>query len=205
MQLLYVPRNETLIKFIAFCPGIDIALSVVSAFGFLLNYHYWVKANANDPDSVIDLKSRLPRANVRIVLFWAVTLLVCWVTNLAVWSIFVCMFVVGMGFALGNGRISGHLFFLGVAAMLREWCFGFPNLILDPKLAPPIEKVVSNNELIGRQGTVVSQLRPTGEIEIDGKELTAISEDGKIIEAEAEVSVTSIRNGRICVRRRGAS
>ena len=72
------------------------------------------------------------------------------------------MFVVGMGFALGNGQLSGHLFSLGVAAMLREWCFGFPNLILDPKLEPPIEKVDSNSELIGCQGTVVSQMRPTG-------------------------------------------
>ena len=84
--------------------------------------------------------------------------------------------------------------------MLREWCFGFPNLILAPKLEPPIEKVDSNSELIGCQGTVVSQMRPTGEIEIDGKELTAISEDGKVIEAGTKVLVTSTRMGRIRVR-----
>ena len=43
-------------------------------------------------------------------------------------------------------------------------------------------------------------MRPTGEIEIDGKELTAISEDGKVIEAGTKVLVTSTRMGRIRVR-----
>ena len=111
------------IEFIAFSPAIDISLTIVVLLGFLLNFHFWVRASANDPDSVIDLKSRLPRANIHIVLFCVAILLICWMANLAVWSIFVCMFVVGMGFALGNGRISGHLFFLGRSGNVTRMVF----------------------------------------------------------------------------------
>ena len=194
------------IEFIAFSPAIDISLTIVVLLGFLLNFHFWVRASANDPDSVIDLKSRLPRANIHIVLFCAVILLTCWIANLAVWSIFVLIFAFGVMVGVFGGPFTPDQFgLLGAAAMLREWCFGFPNLILDPKLEPPIDKVDSNSELIGRHGTAVSQLRPTGEIEIDGKELTAISEDGKVIQSGAEVLVTSTRMGRIRVRRSAES
>ena len=43
-------------------------------------------------------------------------------------------------------------------------------------------------------------LRPQGEIEIDGKYLSTISESGKVIETGIAVRVTGTRNGKITVR-----
>ena len=114
----------------------------------------------------------------------------------------------GFTFALGivaailsGDRFASSMVFTLTAGLIREWSFGFPQLILQPPVdsqgtATPRER----HPLIGVSGVAISPLRPTGDVRIEGKKLTALSENGQIIEMNSPIIVTGCRNGRLLVR-----
>ncbi|MCG8649339.1 MAG: hypothetical protein MI861_05880, partial [Pirellulales bacterium] len=103
---------------------------------------------------------------------------------------------------LTGGDVDGGAFGLWAAAyLIREWSFGFPQLILHPQThdsnsaAPTAE----TGELVGKTGVTISPLRPTGDVDIDGVTYSVASADGRLLDSGATVTVTSYRNGRPCV------
>lgn len=54
--------------------------------------------------------------------------------------------------------------------------------------------------LVGRRGMARSELRPTGYVAIDGKDMAATTEHGSLVEAGAEVEVVDSRFGELVVR-----
>jgi len=96
---------------------------------------------------------------------------------------------------------SGELGLLGSAIIIREWSFGFPQLILSPKtrLSEPLVHSMNDGPLMGKTGIPKSRLRPMGDVEIGGTTVTATSDDGQLIEVGTRVKVTAYRNSRPCV------
>ena len=60
---------------------------------------------------------------------------------------------------------------------------------------------VNRTDLIGQEGVALTSLRPTGEIEVEGKRYNVQSE-GEFIPKSSRVIVISVRNGQIFVRRK---
>lgn len=58
----------------------------------------------------------------------------------------------------------------------------------------------SKDEYLGKEGITVSELRPTGIIEIDGKRLDALS-DGSFIPKNTPIKVVRVEGSKIFVRR----
>lgn len=58
--------------------------------------------------------------------------------------------------------------------------------------------------LVGRTGVVVTPLRPSGTVDIDGRRLD-VTADGAFIEADATVQVTSVSGNYIVVERASAA
>lgn len=58
--------------------------------------------------------------------------------------------------------------------------------------------LVSDRSLVGRAGTVLTALRPSGTIEVDGERVDAVS-DGTFIEEGAHVQVTEVYGNRVVV------
>ena len=186
---------------IAFAPLIDLPLAVLTTAAFIWHFNKW--ASSNDLDTGVDVAARLPAARMRVITLFAVILLLCWLLNLAVWSIFALLLGIGIAIAfITSGDIDGGAFGLwGAAYLIREWAFGFPQLILHP---PSPTASLSNpdgrdGELIGKTGTATSPIRPTGDVEIDGVTISVSSADGRLIETGTHVKVTAYRNGRPCV------
>jgi membrane-bound ClpP family serine protease len=189
---------------IQFAPAIDVPLTLLVLAGFLLHIRSW--AQRKDIDTTVDLKARLPRARFRLILLFVAFLVFCWVCNIAVWSLFAFLFAAGVVVALlFGGDIDGAGMFLFVAAFaIREWAFGFPQLVLHPPSqirvttheTPPSD----DNPLIGKSGIVASALRPCGEIECDGSVWPAKADDGKLIDAGTKIVVTGLQNRIFLVR-----
>jgi membrane-bound serine protease (ClpP class) len=186
---------------LTFAPLIDIPLIAITLAVFVGHFNRW--ALRNDVDSSLNLASRLPRARVRVVTLFVCILLVCWYGNLAVWSIVALLLGVGFVLVLLFGvALDGSVFGLLFAAyLIREWAFGFPQLILQP---PTDQQSVRTGEtprddLIGQIGITLSPIRPTGEVEIEGVRYSVASDDGQLLDAGVIVKVTSRRNGRPCV------
>lgn len=59
-------------------------------------------------------------------------------------------------------------------------------------------------DILGRRGTALNALRPTGRIELDGEYYDVVAQ-GSFIEAGSEVEVTAVSQNRIVVRRAGAA
>ncbi len=184
---------------------VDLPLAAATLIGFFAYFQAWT--HTDDVDITVDLSSRLPKACFRVTCLIAVIVAVCWVIGFAVWAIFA--FLVAIGLALGAlslADVSGGGIIPPVltAHAIREWAFGFPQLVLHP----PGEKRTGaqqgepNDELVGRQGATVSPLRPCGEAIFDGKRLSVISESGEFLDVGTDVAVVGRRSGQVCVRAR---
>ena len=191
-----------MMDYVAFAPLIDIPLAIAVAIGFVVHFNGW--ATSTEPDTTVDLVSRLPVARMRAVALTSAVLGLCWLTDLAFWLILVALFGVGIAVVLvtGAGPIEGDVMVLFVACAIREWSFGFPQWILEP---PPEQSTKETDTmpphpLMGCHGTTKSPLRPSGDVEFDDSVESVVSEDGCLIDAGVEVVVTGFRNGRLCVR-----
>ena len=186
---------------ITFAPLIDLPLAVFTVALFIWHFNRW--ASSNDLEANVDLAARLPTARIRVITLFTAILLLCWLSNLAVWSLFALLFGIGIVIAvLGRGGIFGlQLGLWAAACIIREWSFGFPQFVL----YPPNTSVnasspnCNDGELMGRIGVATFSLRPTGNAEIDGVQVSVSSADGRMIDAGTEVTVTAYRNGRPCV------
>jgi membrane-bound serine protease (ClpP class) len=58
--------------------------------------------------------------------------------------------------------------------------------------------------LVGRTGVVITPLRPSGTVDIDGRRLD-VTADGAFIEVDATVQVTSVSGNYIVVERASAA
>lgn len=185
-----------------FVAGLDVPLAIVTWGLFVLNFHFYSKTN---PESGhIDLRARLPQAYFRITAFFVVVLGVCWAASFGFWVLYVALWVLGMVLGLiGGNQISfGELMVVGTAGMLREWSFGFPNLILSPptRSGESEAKQARLDQYVGMTATTESALKPTGKIWVDECSLSAISMDGDFIAPGVEVAILEIRNGNALVR-----
>lgn len=186
---------------IAFAPIIDLPLVIITVSAFIWHFNRW--ALRRDVESNVDLPARLPTALLRVILLFVCILLVCWTGDLAVWALFAMLLGIGLVVALAtSGDVVGGAFGLFVAAyLIREWAFGFPQLILHP---PRHENTTSlqhdgKGELLGKTGITTVSLRPTGDALIDGAKYSVVSLDGGWIDAGERIEVRTYRNGRPCV------
>lgn len=181
---------------------IDLPLAAATLVGFILHFNYW--ARSKTADTSLDLTARLPAARLRVIGFFAALVFFCWITNIAVWAVFGFLLALGIAISIlagGEGDASGmFLMFAGYA--IREWAFGFPQLILHPpQFAERDSKDAQElNSLAGMRGTTVSPLRPCGEAELDGRVVPVMSDNGQLMDEGTNVIVTGKRNGIFCVR-----
>src|SRR6056297_2100257 len=101
-----------------------------------------------------------------------------------------------------GGELEGGAFgLLAVAFLIREWAFGFPQLILHPQNHSSQTKKESGEfgELVGQIGIATSPLRPSGDADIGGVKYSVVSYDGAMIDLGSSVVVRTIRNGGLCV------
>jgi hypothetical protein len=187
---------------IQFAPAIDIPLTLIVLAAFLLHFQSW--ARNKDVDTSVDLNALLPRARFRVILLLAAILGICWACNIAVWFLFVFLFGIGLAISLlfgGDGE-GGSFLLLFAAYAIREWAFGFPQLILHPPSGTPEDDQhhEPKEDIVGKQGTTVSPLRPCGKAEFDGQALNVVSETGEFLDVGTDVTIAGKRNGLICVR-----
>jgi len=185
----------------AFTPLMDLPLIVITCALFIWHFHYW--SSRNDLETNVDVAPRLPVARRRVITLFAVLLILCWFFNFAVWLVFAILLGGGLAIAVLVGvDIEGGAFgLLAVAYLIREWSFGFPQIILHPvtnRGQTPSD--TSTHELIGSIGTASSPLRPTGDAMIGEVSVSVASDDGCMIDTGTKVVVTSYRNGRLFVR-----
>ncbi|MEO1525851.1 MAG: NfeD family protein [Planctomycetota bacterium] len=183
----------------SFATHIDIPL-VIALLGVFL-FHFRRYSVSTKTESTLDLQQRLPAANVRIVIFLVLLVSVCWFLDVALWIILAVIFAVGCVIGLVDSDTPlGRFGMLGsVGFLIRECCFGFPELILHPDPDSSESSTQSVDELLGRHALTLSPLRPSGDIEVDGLSFSAVSATGEWIEKGATVNVTDIRNGRPAV------
>ena len=186
---------------LTFAPLIDLPLVGITVVAFIWHFNRW--AFRCDIDTSVDVASRLPTARIRVLGLFAFILLAGWYLDFAVWAVFALLVCIGLVVSLiVDGDIMGGAFGLWVAAsMIREWSFGFPQLILHPETdkISAVSPTKETGELIGKTGVTTSPLRPTGDVEIEGVSYSAASADGRLLDAGTTVTVTAYRNGRPCV------
>ena len=176
----------------------DLPLLLAVAALLVWCFHYW--SQNTELDSNADLAGRFPLASTKAIVLLALVCFACWTGNFPFWGIFAALLTLGLvvSIVLG-GQVDGSLFGLfGLVVMLREWAFGFPSLILDPKnrVIDSSSSTSENSPLLGRTGVALSPLRPMGDIEIEGEVLSASSDNGQLIDTGTNVTVTCIRNGQ---------
>ena len=186
---------STFFENISFAPAIDIPLVVVGLLVFLL--HFWSWAKASNAEADVDLESLLPKACVRLTLFFLASLALCYFVDVGVWVFPVVLMAVLL---FGAGMNAGPDAAIGlIAVIFREACFGMPNLI-HRGVPDPVRGPDPKNKFIGLGGTAASPLRPSGYISIEGEELAAISDTGELIDIGSSIVVTEIRNGQLRVQ-----
>jgi len=182
----------------SFTPYYDLPLLLIVAGLLVWNFHYW--SHNAELDSNADLVGRFPLAITKAIVLLVVACFLCWVANFAFWGVFALLLVFGIvvSIALGGDAQGSVIGLLGPAIMLREWAFGFPQLILDPKkrTAESSPLTPENAALIGKKGISLSPLRPMGDIDIGGEIFSATSDSGQLIDAGTNVTVVSYRNGQ---------
>ena len=128
----------------------------------------------------------------------------CWFADIALWAVIGILTLAALLIAiLLGGDLAGPTpIFLISASLIREWAFGFPQLVLQPPADEPAHRSFynSSSQFCGKEGITVSPLRPSGEVQVDGKTMSCISENGKLIETGEKVVVAGERNGRLYVR-----
>ena len=181
---------------------VDLPLAAATLIGFFVYFQAWT--GTDDVDITVDLSARLPRARFRVTCLIAAIVAACWLTDFAVWAIFVILFALGIAIAVvaGNNVVGGGVLLLFAAYAIREWAFGFPQLVLHPpgEKQRGAQQGEPKEELVGKQGTATSPLRPCGEAMFDGKPMSVISESGEFLDTGTDVIVVGKQNGQICVR-----
>lgn len=185
---------------LTFAPLIDIPLVSITLAFFILHFNRW--AFRNDLDTSADVASRLPSARFRVIVLMVGFLFLCWLFDFAAWSIFAFLAGIGLAIAIFSGWSleGGTVGLFGAALFIREWAFGFPQLVLHPPgqvidPSPPKRQ----HRLIGKSGTTTSPLRPIGDACIDGTIVTVACDDGRLIESGTPVVVSCYKNGRLYV------
>lgn len=186
---------------IAFTPFIDVPLTAIVVVGFILHFKRW--SLRRDIETSVDISARLPAARLRVILLFVSILVLCWWIDLAVWSIFALLFGLGLVFAVvfGGGVDGGAIGLFAAAFIVREWAFGFPQLILQPQQreVKNLDHHDGKQELTGKTGVAIGSIRPTGEVLIEGIKYSVASFDGGWIDAGTKVEVRTYRNGMPCV------
>ncbi len=187
---------------IAFAPIVDVPLVIIAVIAFIWHFNHW--AFRRDIETTLDILSRLPAARFRVLLLFACLLFLCWLVDLAVWAIFAMVLGIGLivAMAAGGEPAGGGFALVGAAYFIREWAFGFPQLILYPprhetRSSPRHEE---HERLFGRTGVTTSSLRPRGDVLIDGVKYSVVSFDGGWIDAGVKIEVTNCRSGLLYVR-----
>lgn len=185
----------------AFAPVIDLPLAFITSVGFVLHFNAWARHMTSE--SNLDFTSRLSKARTRVFALIATILLVCWSVNFAFWFVLTLPILLGsMIAAVMDEASSGIELFSFAGYLVREWSFGFPQLILES----PEDRHDARHEdapkanVMGLRGVTVSPLRPIGEANIDGTVISVISDDGRLTDTGTHVIVSNVRNGRFCVR-----
>lgn len=185
-----------------FAAAIDLPLAAATLLGFLLHFNTW--AHSNTADTSVDLAIRLPAARFRVVCFFVGLVLLCWITNFAVWAVFALLLALGFAVSMlaGGEGDGGGVFLLFARYAIREWAFGFPQLVLQPPQSTEKDSddSPSRDILSGMRGRTVSPLRPCGEADVEGRVVPVMSDDGELLDAGKEVVVIGKRNGIFRVR-----
>jgi hypothetical protein len=187
---------------IHFIAIVDLPLALATVLAFILHFNAW--ARVNNTDTSVDLSTRLPAARIRVVCLFAVIVGLCWTADLAVWAVFAFLLAIGAVIALLTASQGGEFLLVIAAYLIREWAFGFPQLVLHPPRqsrgaicsTPPGD----DSPLIGRSGLVAAPLRPCGKIECDGAVWPAKADDGRYVDPGTKVVVTGLQNGTFVVR-----
>jgi hypothetical protein len=186
---------------LAFTPTLDIPLAAIALAIFIWHCNRW--ALQRHIDTSVNVVLRLPTARLRVVFAFACFLFLCWLLNLAFWSILLVLFGVGLAFAIafGGDMEGGTIGLLGPAYLIREWAFGFPQLILLPQrqATSSLPGPHAPSDLVGKIGVTTSPLRPVGDADIEGIKHTVMSFDGSLLDVGTKVTVMSYRNGCPCV------
>ena len=112
--------------------------------------------------------------------------------------------IVNLQYGLGYGLLYlallialGILAFIGWVRLLPQTKIG-QRLILNPEglTAQPYTK---NPDLVGRRGVALTDLRPAGTAEFDGKRVDVIAESG-MIKAKMPVEVIAVEGVKVTVR-----
>lgn len=185
----------------AFMPLVDIPLAGIVLATFILHFNKW--SRRRNSDTTVDLASRLPKARVRVVVLLICALILCWGLDASFWSLCAMLLILGLALVgtLG-GKIEGGAFgFFAVAYLIREWAFGFPQLILHPEQQASRSADEHNDleSLIGQSGSTISPLRPAGDAEIGGAKYSVVAYDGDMIDLGEKVIVRAYRNGSLFV------
>lgn len=183
-----------------FTPIVDLPLVACTVIGFLVNFSHW--SRSAELDTVVNLPARLPRARLLVVVLFALLVFTCWQLNVAVWLIYALMSVLSMVMAgLAGSAPSPAIMLVFVAGLIREWCFGFPQLILrtESRSKRPREKE-PEDPMMGLEGIAISPLIPMGIVEVGGLEVPAVSDVGTMIDSGSRIVVTGNRNGMLSVR-----
>lgn len=191
-------RLSAFLEFISFSPIIDVPLTVGLIFVFVLYFRVW--AVAAESETSVDLPARLMTACIRAALFFVSVLALCYVTDMGVWLVAATLLLVGVVLSvILMDQMAVELMLRLCVVGFREACFGLPLLILraEPAAEPQADPKA---ELVGLKGNVVSPLRPSGYIEINGEEKPAVSDSGELIEIGSVIVVAQIRNGQLYVK-----
>jgi membrane-bound ClpP family serine protease len=185
----------------AFAPLIDVPLTAIILAAFLWHLNQW--AICKDAEGDMNLAPKLPTARFRIILFFTLTLMLCWSIDVAMWAVFAVLIGIGLIVSVAmDASVEGVLVGpLTALSILREWAFGFPQFILQP----PAEQVADSSqykrseELVGKTGVTTTTLRPTGEALVDGDKFAVVAEGGGWIDAGTTVEILAYRNGMLWV------
>lgn len=187
---------------LTFTPFIDLPLVALSALAFICYVNEW--AHRHDQGAQLSVTARLPAARLRIAQLFAGVLLLCWSLNLAVWFVFALL--LGVGFAMAivlsmATELGGDFLFSGTVYLIREWAFGFPELVLQSPIRDSESTTHAENltALVGKIGVTTSPLRPLGDAEFEGVKHSVVSEDQEWVDAGLVVKAVGIRNGLLCV------
>ncbi|MDR7857115.1 NfeD family protein [Tissierella sp.] len=120
--------------------------------------------------------------------------------------------LVGLGTVLAMSSLSVALLSLSIAIIITTIVtvvlvkMGFKSSMLDKIILNTEQKDESGylstdsmDEYIGREGTSLTELRPSGFIDIDGKKLDALSDSG-LIPKNAPIKVVRVEGSKIFVR-----
>lgn len=180
---------------IRFSPLIDVPLVALTVASFLRHFHTWAKTS--DVAAEVDLAARLPTARSRVVALCASLLLVCWFANAAVWLFYALLLGAGLVVlaVTGGDAMGGDFGLLLVGYVIREWCFDFPRMMLQPpwqrEVQPP--ETLDRGDLKGKQGMTICPCCPFGEARIDGVKVAVSSFDGRVIDGGVRVVVNAYR------------